>query len=113
MCRAREAARVTEDATLDRFASGGSADAGESESGDADEPESDGREPERGDEDGGSEPDAETGASDRDGAAVEPAVSTYRFAPDGRACADCGGSAGRLWRDGGALVCRDCKQWQA
>ena len=90
MCRAREAGVVTDDATLDQFASGGS----------------------DGDEEPEPEPDeAESVAGDGD-SGVEPAVSTYRSAPDGRACADCGSSATELWRDGDSLVCPDCKQWE-
>lgn len=110
MCRAREAVGVTEDATLDQFASGGSDDATDPDA--ADEQEGGGG-PER--EQAADEParGGEAGEPERGGdAAVEPAVSTYRFAPDGRACADCGGSVTRLWRDGDALVCPDCKQWQ-
>lgn len=46
---------------------------------------------------------------------ADPAVSTYRWSPEGGECADCGASAERRWRaDGerdGARVCPDCKEW--
>ena len=43
--------------------------------------------------------------------AVEPAVSTYAFSPDGATCAACGAVVEKRWRDDGDLVCPDCKQW--
>ena len=55
--------------------------------------------------------DAETDASERDGATVEPASPTYRFSPDGRACDACGEGVQRLWADDGRLVCESCKPW--
>lgn len=110
----RVAARVPEDATLDQFASGDSDD----ESDRGENGESDADRPERSDEDGSAAGDAVAGESG-DGAAGEsgdaaaaPAVSTHRFAPDGRACADCDARATRLWRDGDSLVCESCKEWQ-
>jgi hypothetical protein len=113
MCRGREAGRVTEDATLDEFApdDGESADGG----GESGQRGGDGGgRPEPGGGDGGqSEQGGNDGGSDPGGdAAVEPAVSTYRSALDGRACDGCGGSVTELWRDGDALVCPDCKQWE-
>lgn len=124
----RVAARVPEDATLDEFLP----DADERQ-GDADERSGDGED--GGDEHGGDAAEAGVGEGANEAASVraddgaaegvdaetagegeaagpEPAVSTHRFHPDGRACADCGGDATRLWRDGDALVCADCKQWR-
>ena len=43
--------------------------------------------------------------------AVDPAVSTYRWSPEGAACADCGQTVERRWLDGEAYVCGDCKEW--
>jgi len=42
---------------------------------------------------------------------AEPAAATYRWDPEGRACADCGATVERRWRDDGAFVCADCKEW--
>jgi len=42
---------------------------------------------------------------------AEPATATYRWQPDGAACADCGTTTERQWLDDGAFVCPDCKQW--
>jgi len=44
-------------------------------------------------------------------AAVDPAVSTYAWSPDGADCAACGAVVERRWRDGDELVCSDCKEW--
>jgi len=88
---------VTEDASLDAFAGSGG-EAGEADAID-DEPTgvpADERE---------SEPTAEAPPS------VAPAVSTYAWSPEGGECADCGASVRRRWRDDGALVCADCKEW--
>lgn len=41
----------------------------------------------------------------------DPAVSTSDYRPDGAACDACGASVRRRWRDDGALVCADCKDW--
>jgi len=42
---------------------------------------------------------------------AEPAAATYRWDPEGGACADCGATVERRWRDDGAFVCADCKEW--
>lgn len=42
---------------------------------------------------------------------VRPAESTMDWTPDGAACAACGATVERRWRDDGRLVCLDCKQW--
>lgn len=42
---------------------------------------------------------------------VQPAVSTTEWTPDGATCAECDVVVERRWRDGGALVCADCKDW--
>jgi hypothetical protein len=44
---------------------------------------------------------------------VAPATPTTRWAPEGDACADCGRSVTRLWREreDGRGVCTDCKDW--
>jgi len=43
--------------------------------------------------------------------AVEPAVSTYVWGAAGTACAACGDSVQRRWRQDDLLVCDDCKEW--
>ncbi|WP_435062109.1 DUF7573 domain-containing protein [Halobaculum sp. EA56] len=43
--------------------------------------------------------------------AVEPAEPAYDVSPDGAACAACGETVTRRWRDDGAYVCPDCKDW--
>jgi hypothetical protein len=48
-------------------------------------------------------------ASNRD--AVEPATITYRWQPEGAACARCEATTERQWRDGDTFVCPDCKKW--
>lgn len=42
---------------------------------------------------------------------AEPPATTYRWTPDGAACEGCGATVERRWRDGGAFVCADCKEW--
>ncbi|WP_134668807.1 DUF7573 domain-containing protein [Halorussus marinus] len=77
---------MTEDASLDAFAASGEDDAGSDAS------------------------DGESSAA-ADAPSVEPARSTYAWSPRGGECADCGESVERRWRDDGALVCGDCKEW--
>ncbi|MGM0592706.1 MAG: DUF7573 domain-containing protein [Halobacteriota archaeon] len=43
--------------------------------------------------------------------AVDPAVSTYRWSPDGVACAECGEQVTKRWHDDGRYVCANCKEW--
>lgn len=38
-------------------------------------------------------------------------VTVYGWTPRTAACATCGESVERRWRDDGAMVCRDCKEW--
>lgn len=115
---------VPDNATLDEFAGGsGAADDEEGESTADDRAEPDGENVEADgesvDSDGESEqerasPDGDDGATaGRGGESVAPAVSTYRWQPDGVACADCGETVRRLWRDGDDLVCDGCKDWTA
>ncbi len=64
-----------------------------------------------------SEDDIDEGASSAEpgtpagGDAPKPAQSTVAFDPDGAACEACGATVQRRWRDDGALVCGDCKEW--
>ncbi len=62
---------------------------------------------------GDSDERARTGAeSDRPTADdVTPTVTTYGWTPRNATCDACGESAKRRWRDDGAMVCRDCKEW--
>ena len=43
--------------------------------------------------------------------AVEPAVPTYDWTPEGAACEACDAVVERRWRDDAGLVCADCKTW--
>lgn len=43
--------------------------------------------------------------------AVDPAEPTYDWSPDGAECAACGESTTTRWRQDGAYVCADCKEW--
>jgi len=45
------------------------------------------------------------------GEAADPATVTYRWDPDGGVCARCEATVERRWRDDGAFVCGDCKEW--
>ena len=42
---------------------------------------------------------------------ADPATVTYRWQPDGAACARCGTTTERQWRDDNGFVCADCKAW--
>lgn len=42
---------------------------------------------------------------------VEPAAVTYRWAPDGARCGECGASVDRLWSGESGPVCSECKEW--
>lgn len=56
--------------------------------------------------------DQERATEEQEGAdSVEPAVSTFEFAPDGAECAVCDAVVERRWRDERGLVCPDCKEW--
>lgn len=74
----------------------------ESDSGDSVIPTGD-DEPTAGDE---STADGEPTATEAD-----PATVTYRWQPDGAACARCGTTTERQWRDDDGFVCADCKAW--
>lgn len=94
---------VSEDASLDDFLAE-SADSDDAADGDGVEAEDADEAPESAGPDG--VPD-----SDPDPEAVEPAASTYDWAPDGAPCDACGALVEARWRDGGALVCAECKEW--
>ncbi|RBI61589.1 hypothetical protein DMJ13_12855 [halophilic archaeon] len=58
--------------------------------------------------------DEETSASlDSESAPADPdpATTTFAWSPDGAACARCGETVRRRWRDGDDVVCPDCKDW--
>ena len=42
---------------------------------------------------------------------ADPATVTYRWQPDDAACARCGTTTERQWRDDDGFVCADCKAW--
>lgn len=54
---------------------------------------------------------ATEGEAEEPSLTVRPAESTMDWTPDGAACASCGATVERRWRDDGRLVCLDCKQW--
>lgn len=74
----------------------------ESDSGDSVIPTGD-DEPTAGDESTADDEPTATGA--------DPATVTYRWQPDGAACARCGTTTERQWRDDDGFVCADCKAW--
>jgi hypothetical protein len=90
---------VSRDASLDEFVEGSESDVRE-----ASEVDSEGEEPAVKQDDGG---DGSKEVS-KGGSSVE---ATYMWTPAGDACARCEGSAGRLWRCDGELVCGECKEW--
>jgi len=55
--------------------------------------------------------DVEGESDDPDEDAVAPAAPTYRWDPEGGVCERCGETARLRWRDDGAFVCPDCKEW--
>ncbi|SMO77062.1 DUF7573 domain-containing protein [Halorubrum cibi] len=80
---------MSEDRSLDDFAS---AETDEDASADGDDPTED--------------------DSDEHGLAdVEPAESTSTWSADGADCDRCGATVERRWRDGDGLVCADCAEW--
>lgn len=78
-----------DDASLDEFLSEGPGDEAESDT----------------------EPPGETAADGRSSDSVEPATTTYEFAPDGAECPSCGRTVDRRWQQDGSLVCGECKDW--
>lgn len=100
---------MTGDRTLDDF-SGEAETEGRESTTEADEgektTEADESTTEAVDEPLGSSPDPEA-----EPAEAEPAVSTYRWTPDGAACDDCGETVERRWLDDGDYVCAGCKEW--
>lgn len=63
------------------------------------------------DTDGDAEDQGRAAEEQKDADSVEPAVSTFEFAPDGAECAICNAVVERRWRDEQGLVCPDCKEW--
>jgi len=95
---------MAEDASLDDFLDAGSGSGSEGDG--------------NGDGDGNSAVEdgtveTESGPADSGGPseAVEPAVTTYAWSPEGAACAECGEVVERRWIQGGVLVCGACKSW--
>ncbi|MXR52008.1 hypothetical protein GRX03_10405 [Halovenus sp. WSH3] len=41
----------------------------------------------------------------------DPTTATATVSPGGASCEDCGETVTRRWRDDGAYVCGDCKEW--
>jgi len=89
------------DASLDDFLDDGGSDRDDEGGGDADDGEGAVDGPAKG---GGDE---DPSGSD----AVDAAIATHDFSPDGAACAACGAVVERRWRDDAGLVCADCKDW--
>jgi len=61
--------------------------------------------------DDATERETEADATTLDPDAVEPATVTYQWTPAGASCDRCGARVERRWRDDGAYVCEDCKEW--
>lgn len=100
---------MTEDASLDQFASSDSSETEDDESADS-EPVGPGSTDSVPSEESAMQSEESDDSSD-----VEPAVSTFTWSPKGGECADCGASVERRWRSEGQrdgdLVCADCKEW--
>lgn len=108
-----------EDAQLSDFASAsedGAADDPASDEGTADDPPSDGTPdddgptPDDGDPSAARGPPGDGAAGETPDDGADPAVPTAAWRPGG-ACDACGDPAERRWRDDGAFVCPDCKEW--
>ncbi len=54
---------------------------------------------------------SKSGATSDDAPDAEPVAGTYRWDPDGAACAACGTAARTRWRDDDRWVCPSCKAW--
>ena len=73
-----------------------------------------------GDADAGTDPDTDADTDTASAAVAErerepevtPARATYEWSSGERACESCEASVRRRWRDGTAMVCRDCKSWE-
>ncbi|MFB6352698.1 MAG: hypothetical protein ABEJ92_01305 [Halobacteriales archaeon] len=90
--------------SLDEFGAGADGSAEPGTPADADGPRAaSGAEPEAGD---GAEP-ADSGEE----SVVEPLAETFAWSPAAGSCARCGAAVEDRWRDGGELVCADCKAW--
>lgn len=114
-----------EDASLDRFATASATDVSEDDEdeGSDENDENHQRREEPGDrEDPRDQRDAvRTADAETAGAAepttpggsgmVSPTVTTYEWTSAGATCGTCGESTERRWRDGGTMVCPDCKEW--
>jgi formylmethanofuran dehydrogenase subunit E len=106
---------MSEDRSLDEFASGSGEGEGAPETTEATEATDPG--PSEADTLAGSDADEDTTSSDADEAdapdvnAVDPATLTMRFEPGGASCDACGETVERRWHDDGAFVCDDCKAW--
>ncbi|EMA34337.1 DUF7573 domain-containing protein [Haloarcula japonica] len=89
---------MVEDASLEDFLDAGDESEDEGESGTA-----------AGDDTAETESDVpDTGVSTD---AVDPAVTTYAWSPEGAACAECGEVVERRWTQDSLLVCGACKSW--
>lgn len=51
------------------------------------------------------------GDAEVDTASDVDTLATYRWAPDGAPCPQCGESVEKRWLDGDEYVCIDCKDW--
>jgi len=89
---------MAEDASLDDFL----------DASDESEDEGDGGTPAG---DNTAETEGEAPAAEASAGAVEPAVTTYAWSPEGAACAECGEVVERRWTQDGQLVCGACKSW--
>ncbi|GAA0515982.1 hypothetical protein SAMN04488066_11531 [Halorubrum aquaticum] len=99
---------MSEDRSLDDFASTGSDEEETAGSGSA------GTDPTEADsvDDDPAEADATaTDPAPTDPADVDPAESTSTWTTDGADCDRCGATVSRRWHDEGDLVCADCADW--
>ncbi|WP_433625395.1 DUF7573 domain-containing protein [Halomicrococcus sp. NG-SE-24] len=93
-----------DDGPRDDESADASTDAGSTTDGETDHP---------ADEEASALLDSESATADAGSASVDadPATTSFAWSPDGAACARCGETVRRRWRDGDDVVCSDCKDW--
>lgn len=98
---------MTDDATLADFGVGAAVDDADADSSsDTDDDDGSVDDPDDG-SDGATAVEAER---ERDGD-DRPNATLSTYAWGDYACSRCGSESGRVWRDGDAFVCPDCKEW--
>ncbi|MFD1511675.1 DUF7573 domain-containing protein [Halomarina rubra] len=100
------------DRSLDEFLASDEGDEDDEDEGEGESVDGDGHTDADATADAATDADATTESDDASPSlTVHPAESTMDWTPGGAACAVCGESAERRWRDDEGLVCLDCKTW--